>query len=607
MKPSLLPFGVALGALAGPLCAQPDVPPADPVVVTATRTAVTADASLAAVTVITREDIERTQAKSMAELLRGIAGIEMSESGGYGKTTSMHLRGTESSHVLVLVDGVRLGSATLGSVAWQHLPPAQIERIEIVRGPRSSLYGSDAIGGVVQIFTRRGGGPTRAHAAAGYGTYGTRDVSAGTTGGGGATRYSVAIADFRTDGFDAREPTPGPFGIDEPDDDGYRNTSLTLRAGHRFASGAEVEAHLLRAQGENEYDDFSNRDEFVQQAFGARAEFAPSTSWNVRLQAGQSRDESDNFSNGTFFSTFDTRRDTLALQNDLTIARDQLLTLGADYLDDRVESTEDFAVTERDNIGWFAQHQARFGRHDALLSLRRDDNEQFGRHTTGNLAWGSAFTPRVRAIAAFGTAYKAPTFNELYFPGFGNPDLRPEESRTGEIGLRGTASWGRWDVRAFQTDVDELIATVCDPVTDLCSPENVDRARIRGLETEIATELAGWRSALHLSFLDPRDVATDTVLPRRARQTARLDLDGRLGGAAIGMSVLAQSHRFDDAENTIRVGGYGRVDLRASYPVAPRWSVRARVENLLDKAYQTANTFNSARRSVFVSLAYGGE
>ncbi len=574
----------------------------EPVIVTATRTARTADETLASVTVITREHIERTQAKSVAELLAGEAGLDVAVNGGYGKSTSIFLRGTNSDHTLVLVDGLKINSATNGIPSWQYLPLDQIERIEVVRGPRSSLYGADAIGGVVQIFTRTPTERFHAGAEAGYGTYGTGRVGANVSGANGATRFSLAGSHFNTDGIDAKTASAG----NEGDRDGYRNTSFNARLGHRFANGVDIELHAMQALGHVEYDGNPNQTASDIGAAGMRLNFAPTAIWNVKLQTGTSRDYTDNLKNGGFSSTINTLRHVASWQNDVTVGKEQMLTLGLDYQDDRVNRTavssptNNYAVQERANRGVFAQHQGRFDNHDLLVSWRQDDNEQFGINDTGNLAWGYAFTPQLRGRLSWGTAFKAPTFNQLYYPGFGNPNLKPEESESYEAGLRGKTSWGHWDIQAFQTNVDNLIVYVGSPSL----PQNVDKARIKGVEAEVGTRLAGWETRAGLTLLDPRDTGRDKILNRRAKRSLKLETDRAFGAWRLGATLLMQGHRYDDVNNTVRLGGYGVLNLRAQYDLSKQWVLRANLDNAFDKAYQTVNTYNSPGRTFFLSLGY---
>jgi vitamin B12 transporter len=264
------------------------------IVVTATRTAQSEDESLAAVSIITRQDIERLQPQSLQDLLRGVPGLTLSNNGGPGKATSLFLRGTESDHVLVLLDGIKLGSATLGVTSIQDLPVDQIERIEIVRGPRSSLYGSEAIGGVIQIFTRRGGGDLKRRFSLDLGSYDTRRGSLGLSGGGEHSWYSVDLALSDTDGFDACQANnSGGCFTDEPDDDGYRNESANLRVGHRFDNGLEVDFHALQADGENQFDgSYVNASETRQQVLGGSLRITPTDAWLLTLKGGRAWDKS---------------------------------------------------------------------------------------------------------------------------------------------------------------------------------------------------------------------------------------------------------------------------------------------------------------------------
>ena len=274
---------------------------------------------------ITRENIERTQAKSVAELLAGEAGLDVAVNGGYGKSTSIFLRGTNSDHTLVLIDGLKINSATNGIPSWQYLPLDQIERIEVVRGPRSSLYGADAIGGVVQIFTRQPADKFQGNAGAGFGTYGTRNLSAGVSGAEGGTRYSLSVGHTSTDGIDSRTSSSG----NEGDRDGYRNESLAARVAHRFAQGAEIEVHALYAQGFTEFDGNPNQTAFIQDATGVKLSLSPTNIWGMKLQAGSSRDYTDGFKNGTRGDTFNTLRNLASWQNDITIEQGSTAHAGA--------------------------------------------------------------------------------------------------------------------------------------------------------------------------------------------------------------------------------------------------------------------------------------
>ena len=581
----------------------------DPVVVTATRTAQTADQSLTSITVITRPEIERRQARSVQDLMRGAAGVSIASNGGRGKTTSVFLRGTEADHVLVMVDGVKVGSATLGTTAFQDIPIEQVERIEIVRGPRSSLYGSEAIGGVIQIFTRKGGGPPARHVSIGGGSDRSIEAAAGLSGGGERAWFAVGASGADTDGFNACDGRPSPDGAGcfttEPDRDGYRNRSISVRAGYRFDNGAAIDLHALRSRSHNQFDGASvNEADSAQQVLGGSLRFAPLARWQMTLAAGRSSDRSDNSKDGNFKSRFETVRQSLSLQNDIGIARDQLVTLGADYQDDRVGGTTAYVVDSRHVSGLFVQYQGTFGAHDTQLSLRQDINPQFGHRVTGSSAWGVALGKGLRLVASFGTAFKAPTFNELYFPGFGNPDLRPEASRSVEIGLRGRSGRTWWSLDAYESRIDDLIAFD----SRIFAPANVDQARLRGIEAVAAIRLDRWYFDANLTLLDPKNLSAGAnggnVLPRRARQSLRLDADRTFGRHRFGATLFAAGGRYDDLANARALGGYATLDLRAEAILTRDWQLLAQIENLFDKDYQTAALFNSPGRSLTLTLRY---
>ncbi len=580
------------------------------IVVTPTRTARTADESLTPVTVITRADIEHKQAQSTPEILRGIPGLTLANNGGPGKISSVFLRGTNSDHVLVLVDGIKLGSATAGTTAFEHIPVEQIERIEVVRGPRSSLYGSEAIGGVIQIFTRKGGGKFTPSFSVTGGSYETGQATAGVSGGGDHAWYNFNASGSDTQGFNSCDGRPAPFagcGAFEPDDDGYRTVSGNARGGYRFDNGAELDAHWLRAKGKNFFDGFFNESKTVQQVIGGGAKFSPVKIWNVTVLGGRSNDKLDSFNNGAFLTRFDTKRDNVSVQNDFTMAPRHVVTLGGDYQKDRIDviTFAPFPVTSRGNKALFAQYQAGFGRYDFELSARGDDNEQFGNYATGSAAWGMNISDGLRAIASYGTAFKAPTFNDLYFPFSGNPALDPETSRSAEIGLRSGHPLGPWAVNLFETHIDDLIASTAP----LFLRTNINSARIRGLELETSARIEDWRANATLSLLDPENRSDGpnrgNLLPRRARQSLQVDLDYDITRlSSVGISVLGEGSRYDNLANTQKMGRYATVDLRAGHRIAKNWLLQGKAVNLLDADYETVDFFNPAGRSLFLTLRY---
>jgi vitamin B12 transporter len=577
------------------------------IVVTPTRTAQTADDSLASVSVVTREQIEQRQPQSVADALRGLPGLDFSVNGGRGTASQIFMRGTESDHVLVLIDGVKIGSPTLGQSPFEHLPISQIERIEVVRGPRSSLYGSEALGGVIQIFTRKGGGAPAPSFSMTGGSHETGEASIGLSGGGANSWFNIAAAGTDTQGINSCNGVPGVAGcfVNEPDQDAYRSLSGNARAGMRFDNGAEIDLHWLRTESDIFFDGgFVNEGETMQQVLGGSISVSPRETWRVQMLAGRSWDNSDNFLNGVKRSRFDGTRDTLSLQNDLTFAPRRIFTFGGDFQKDRISSDTEYPVTSRDNYGAFAQYQAGFGPHDAILSLRRDDNEQFGGKTTGNIGWGADMAHGMRAMAAYGTAFKAPTFNELYFPFFGDPDLKPETGRSAEIGLAGRGAFLDWSINLFENRIKNLIGF--DAV--IFRANNIDTARIRGVELQAGASLAGWQTHANLTLQDPenrsRRANRGKDLPRRSRESLRLDTDREFGRLGVGASLQAAGKRYDDLANREPMDSFVTMDLRSHYRMTENWVIRGKAENLLNQEYETAAHFNQPGRSLFVTLEY---
>jgi vitamin B12 transporter len=619
---SLLALALASPLLAAAQSADGAAAPTDldRLIVTATRTAITADAALAAIEVIDRSEIARSSALSLPDLLRGRAGITIVNQGGLGKLSTLFMRGTESDHTLFLVDGVRIGSPSSGLASLQDLPLEQIERIEIVRGPLSSLYGADAIGGVIQIFTRRGSKAAGVHGQAriGAGSHGLREASAGLELRGAHGGVGVELADQRTDGINACTGTFDPATFagagcfivpgTHLDRDGYRNRSATLRADLAPADGWQLDARALRVEGHNDYDgDFVDNSDIVQQVVGGNLRWTPTAALALRLGVGRNTDNSDNYIGNVFSNRFDTYRDSANLQGDLRVADGQLLTGGFDWQRDHA-NVEDpyspFAAT-RGNRGLFAQYQGRFGTQDVQASLRHDDNDQFGGKTTGGIAWGLGFGEDWRVTASHATAFKAPSFNELYFPFFGNPLLRPESSRSSELSLRRQQAGWDWQLHVYQTRIADLISYD----STLFAANNIEQARIRGLELTGGLRLGAWSLRGQLTALDARNdsagVGHGRALPRRADRSARIDIDREIGeSVSLGIRAIAESARWDDAANTLRVGGYATVDATASWRFAPAWRVQASLANAFDRNYQTSAFYPQTGRTWTLSLRW---
>jgi len=583
--------GAALAACSLPASAAETT---EPILVTPNRSPRTADETLASVSVLTRADIERRQPRDLPDLLADLPGVHIARNGGRGQSTGLFLRGTNSGQTLVLLDGVRIDSATTGSAALESIPLAQIERIEVVRGPRSTLYGADAIGGVVQIFTRSGD----THISVGAGNQDSQSLEAGVAHDFENGRIGVTAGGFTTDGFDVRKESGS-----DPDDDGYDEVNVSVRGEYSPTERLSLRGSLLRNEGEVEFDASPlfggpSETETVNQALSLTGDYRLTQAWDLSLTLGRSKDDGD--SRDTGGDRFITERDQVSLQ---TTARGDnvMTTLGVDWYEEEVSGTTDFAEDSRDNLGVFARQQWFLGPWDLQAGLRHDDNEAFGETTTGSAAVGYRVSEALRGFASVGTAFRAPTFNDLFFPnvGFfqGNPDLEEERSRSGELGLKGQVGFARWGLTAFYTEIDDLIQF--DSAT--LRNENISEARIRGTELTLDAELQGWRANLAATLQDPEDADTNERLNRRPQRLASFRIERDLGALALDADLRYVGPRPDGDES---LGGYTVYGLGAGYRFNADWRVRLSVDNVFDKDFQSVAGFENPGRTGFVTLTW---
>ncbi|QZI71417.1 TonB-dependent receptor [Pseudomonas protegens] len=550
--------------------------------------------SSAANTVFTREDIDRLQPSSLTDLLQRVPGVQIARSGGRGSLPGIYLRGTGSAQSLVLVDGQRISSSSSGDSNLQYLNVQQIERVEVLRGSRSVIYGSDAIGGVIQIFTRRGaqqGLQGRTHV--GFGSNQTWERSLGLSGGDERTRFSLGASLDETAGIDStRESYPS-----DKDHDAYRNQSLSLSLSHSFNEDVETGLNLLDNRGHSEYDSPFGR--YVMST-GQSVEQQPSTDFTVssvssfidaRLnERWQSRVEIGHAENRDFKrdklsderATFNTYRNSLSWQNDLTLDEYNSLILGADWYEDRVNASTAYDEDSRWNRAAFIQHRYQGDSFSTELGLRRDQNQQYGSQNT----WSGTFTlPLNRdndVLLSYSEGFRAPTFTDLYYPENGNPDLKPEHSKSYELQWRSQLTTSsRLETSLYRTDIDQAILYN----NEVRRPENIAAARINGFEAALRQELFGWQSNLGLALIDPRDRKTGKTLQQRARRTLSLDLDRRFDRLALGASWQAVSSSYGERDNKKRLGGYGLLGLRSSWALTPEVELSLKIDNALDKNY----------------------
>ncbi len=583
------------------------VPTLDPVVVTATRTAQPISEILADLTVIKADEIVRSGVQSLPQLLQRQPGVEVTINGGPGGTSGAYIRGANTGQTLVLIDGLRVGSSSTGSTALEAIPLDQIERIEILRGPASSLYGADAIGGVIQVFTKQAeAGAFSGHVAAGYGTYDTRNANAGLRGSIGDLRFSVQAGGTRSDGFNAIV-NPDNFSYN-PDRDGYSTQNVGFNAALPWMPGQEVAVQYLYNRLNNQTDGglgFDDRTVTTLEAWSVVSRNKLGNNWLSTLTLGSGSD--DSVSESAYGAApFKTTQRQYMWQNDITLPVGGL-SLTVERREEHLATENAFAVTDRDTNSVTGVYQLRRDNWALQGNLRYDDSSQYDGQTTGGIALGYHFTPAWRVTAGFNTGFKAPSFNDLYFPGFSNPDLVPEESENAEAGVYWTSSYSefRWEARAvvYHNRVKDLIVFGCDADFN-CRPDNVDRATLEGVTLGLD---ATWRDTRVIGSLDlqnPENDANGNLLPRRARQHGALRVLQQVGPVQMGVEYVASSMRYDDASNTRRLGGYGIVNMTVEWPFAKGWSLLVRGNNVFDKDYQLAADYSTGGGTVYAGVRW---
>ena len=612
-------LALAIAVLPGlSLASEPYV--AEPLVITSGRMPEPQAQATAATTVFERDDIERLQVSSVAELLQRVPGLSVVRTGGTGSQTGVFLRGTSTAQTLVLVDGQRIAAASSGTSSLEFLAPEQIERIEVVRGARSALYGSDAIGGVIQIFTRKGDDQGLApYVRLAAGSDSTYQRSLGLSGGDQRTRFHLGAALDETAGIDATRDGFGANG----DDDAYRNRSLSLSLSHRFDDSLQIGFNLLDQRGQVEYDDvFSGSLPTTDYLLSSASGFIDaqlSDSWSSRLELGHSEDKRDsgNDQPGGSVSQFNTYRDAANWLNTLTLTENHQLLLGLDWYEDRAQGTTDFVEDSRWNRAAFIQHRYSGENFSTEIGLRHDDNQQFGHENTWNAALTLPLGNPNDLILSYSEGFRAPTFNDLYYPDFcfgsmcfpsANPELTPERSRSYELQWRSRYSdTGSLQASVYRTEIEDAIV-----LDENFIPQNVQTARINGFEAAVQQELFGWQGNLALALIDPRDRDSGHTLQRRAKRTLTLDIDRRFGDVSIGAGWRALSGRYDDAENQIRMSGYGLLSLRAAWQATQELGLSLKLDNLLDRDYAEATYstpngrfgYNSAGRTALLAVTW---
>jgi len=611
---------VLAGALAAqPAAAQSGAYALDEVLVTATHAEQRLADSLPSATVITRGQIEASQTPGLVELLGRQAGVEVARTGGPGSQASLFLRGTGSSQTLVLIDGVRLNTALTGAAALGGVSLDSIERIEIVRGNLSSLYGSEAIGGVIQIFTR---GADRSGfevgGEAGSGELRAANVYAAQRFEGGS--IALSAAGRRSSPFsaiDASQVIPGPFSPGaNADIDGNRNGTASLRAQGR-AGPVDLAASLWGSRNDTEFDSTADgptathEEKSRQRAMQASAGGQLTGAWRAQLTVGRTDDDTTNtssepwsFSNGEFEAS----NRTVTLANEIRLGERATGTLAYEYLQQRGASTSYdpsaggvLTRFERRVNSVRAGVDGRDGPHRLQANVRRDDYSDVGAATTGLLAYGYDIDPLWRVSAQLATAFRAPSFNDLYYPYFGNPDLSPERSRSGELALRYSDDSGWLRAAVFRDRTTDLI--VYDAAAQ--QARNVASADIDGVELMAAARLQGWQVQADASYTRAEDSSTGQRLLRRAPYRLHLAAARSFGQVDGLFEVAYSARRYDTDINTFartELAAYTLARLALSWRATDWLRLTLRVENLFDASYQLVDGYNTPGLGVFAGV-----
>lgn len=576
----------------------------DPVVVTATR-GLTPTSTLLDTIVITREQLDAAGSLSLGEVLQREAGIELRATGGPGQPESLFIRGAGSQQTLVLVDGMRVGSATVGTTAIEHIPLDMIERIEVVKGPLSSLYGGDAMGGVIQIFTR-GKSVPYLFVNAGYGTDNDWRVSAGVSASDSTTSFSLATGYRSVDAPSATDPRA--FGYN-PDRDPYNDAFFNLHVAQKTWTGETLSLDAFTSNAHTHFDSGPGDDWNYQVVSGAKftssTSFSPS--WLSTLSVAEGLDRLDVHGNSP--DHFETRQLQATWLNEFPVAGGNF-TLGAETLRQKIyfdPTTDPFTNDERNTNSVFVGMNQSWQGQRLEASVRWDDDDQFGTHTTGSVSYGLEWPTVARFAFTYGKGFRAPTFYDLYGPTFDgyapNPNLQPEQSTSYEISARNLegASF-QWRVSAFDNRFRDLIVYSFEQGTVL----NVSQARARGVEAIVETAWLGVRLRGMFTAQQPKDEDTGAMLQGRAERYGTFDVSRKFGSWTAGVSMLASSERFDstDEDAASRLPGYAVFDARVRYEIDKHWSAQLVATNLGDRRYESAVGYPAPGRSVLFSVSF---
>jgi len=591
---------------------------ANDVVVTASRTPQEKANVIADLTVISREEIEHAGQSTFVELLQSQPGVEITSNGGAGSNSSIFLRGTNSNQVVVLVDGLRISSVTDGRTNFGNIPLSQIDHIEILRGPASSLYGQDALGGVIQIFTKRGDSTPRFNAAIGYGNYNTKSADAGFNGRMNDVKFSINVSSLTTDGFSALQIKNDA----RSDRDGYRNLSVNGAMSYLLSDNNEIGVQFLNSDGhakyDNEYNDFNNFANYKQSTIGLFSKNKIAENWKSTLKISNAIDENNNQTSATSSNNVKSEQRQYSWQNDFSLPVGTLTAL-AERLEQRVTSNTEYIATKRNSNGLFLGYLVNIENQSLQANIRRDDSSQYGTHVTKGLGYGYQLNGNWHASASYGTAFKAPTFNDIYYPPYydggyvgacgcwvaqNNPNLKPERSENFEAALKYANESQTAAVTIYHNKIRDFIALDTNYL-----PANYN-ATLKGLTLSASQSWDGWLLKGNVDLQSPKNTDDNKLLIRRAREHGAFDLSKKWGDWLFDSQLIASSSRFNDEGNLNRMAGYAILNISANYKIDDAWSAQAKLNNLLDKNYALSlsnfdgTPYNQPGANVFFSLRY---